>query len=73
MYADNQIGVAFLKLLAPIVPIFTEVLGLFVAFVQTFIFIMLSMVYLSETVPHEDHEHEEHGHQGRDEALAEAH
>jgi F-type H+-transporting ATPase subunit a len=72
MYADTQIGVAFLELVAPIVPLFTIVLGLFVAFVQTFIFIMLSMVYLSETVPHDDHEHEEHG-QGRDEVLAEAH
>jgi len=46
--------------------------GVFVAFVQTFIFIMLSMVYLSETVPHEEHEHEEAGH-ARDEAIAEAH
>jgi hypothetical protein len=37
--------------------------------VQTFIFIMLSMVYLSETVPHEEHDTEEHGR----EAAAEAH
>jgi hypothetical protein len=32
---------------------------------------MLSMVYLSETVPHDDHDHEEHGH--GHEAVAEAH
>lgn len=70
MYADEQIGHAFLHdLIAPILPIFTIVLGLFVAFVQTFIFIMLSMVYLSETVPHEEHDTEEHGR----EAAAEAH
>jgi len=70
MYADEQIGHAFLHdLIAPILPIFTIVLGLFVAFVQTFIFIMLSMVYLSETVPHEEHDTEEPGH----EAAAEAH
>ncbi|HXG95234.1 MAG TPA: F0F1 ATP synthase subunit A [Blastocatellia bacterium] len=63
MYADQQIGHAFLyQLIAPIVPIFTIVLGVFVALVQTFIFIMLSMVYLSETVPHEEHDVEEHGH-----------
>jgi F-type H+-transporting ATPase subunit a len=62
MYADQQIGNAFVEqLIAPIVPIFTIVLGVFVAFIQTFIFIMLSMVYLSETVPHEEHDHEEHG------------
>jgi F-type H+-transporting ATPase subunit a len=71
MYADQQIGVSFLGLVAPLVPLFTIVLGVFVAFVQTFIFIMLSMVYLSETVPHDDHDHDEpaHGH----EAVAEAH
>jgi len=72
MYADAQIGHAFLyQLIAPIVPIFTVVLGVFVAFIQTFIFIMLSMVYLSETVPHEEHDTEEHGH--AHEELAEAH
>ncbi len=71
MYADQKIAGAFMGLIAPIVPIFTIVLGMFVAFVQTFIFIMLSMVYLSETVPHEEHDSEEHGH--AKEALAEAH
>ena len=71
MYADEQIGHAFLDLVAPIVPIFTIVLGIFVAFIQTFIFIMLSMVYLSETVPHEEHDSEDHGH--AHEELAEAH
>lgn len=72
MYADEQIGHAFLyQLIAPIVPIFTIVLGIFVAFIQTFIFIMLSMVYLSETVPHEEHDSEDHGH--AHEELAEAH
>lgn len=71
MYADQQIGGAFLSLVPILVPIFTIVLGLFVSFVQTFIFIMLSMVYLSETVPHEEHDHEEHGH--GHEAVAEAH
>src|SRR5712692_723217 len=71
MYADQKIAGAFIGLVAPIVPIFTIVLGMFVAFVQTFIFIMLSMVYLSETVPHEEHDEEDHGH--AHEAVAEAH
>jgi F-type H+-transporting ATPase subunit a len=62
MFADHMIGAQFLKLAPWFVPIFTIVLGMFVAFVQTFIFIMLSMVYLSETVPHEEHDVEEHGH-----------
>ncbi|HEU4387323.1 MAG TPA: F0F1 ATP synthase subunit A [Blastocatellia bacterium] len=70
MYADHQIASTFLSLVAPIVPMFTLVLGAFVSIVQTFIFVMLSMVYLSETVPHEEHDVEEHGHP---EKLAEAH
>jgi F-type H+-transporting ATPase subunit a len=69
MFADHQIGGTFYRLAPVLVPIFTIVLGLFVAFVQTFIFIMLSMVYLSETVPHEEHDTEDHGR----EATAEAH
>jgi F-type H+-transporting ATPase subunit a len=69
MFADHKIGETFLSLAPPLVPIFTIVLGVFVSFVQTFIFIMLSMVYLSETVPHEEHDHEDHGHG----AAAEAH
>src|SRR6185436_7103689 len=71
MFADHKIGEAFLGLVAPFVPIFTVVLGVFVAFVQTFIFIMLSMVYLSETVPHEEHDDEDHDH--AHEVVAEAH
>jgi F-type H+-transporting ATPase subunit a len=72
MFADHQIAGVFLNLAPWFVPIFTIVLGVFVSFVQTFIFIMLSMVYLSETVPHEEHDHEEaHGH--AHEAVAEAH
>jgi F-type H+-transporting ATPase subunit a len=70
MFADHLISQTFLQLAPWLVPIFTLVLGVFVAFVQTFIFIMLSMVYLSETVPHEEHDSaEEHGH-GK---VAEAH
>jgi F-type H+-transporting ATPase subunit a len=69
MFADHQIAGVFLDLVPWLIPIFTIVLGVFVSFVQTFIFIILSMVYLSETVPHEEHDEEGHGH----EAVAEAH
>jgi F-type H+-transporting ATPase subunit a len=62
MFADHKIGSVFLELAPWLVPIFTIVLGVFVSFVQTFIFIMLSMVYLSETVPHEEHDVDEPGH-----------
>lgn len=73
MFADHQIATVFLGLAPWLVPILTLVLGLFVCLVQTFIFIMLSMVYLSETVPHEDHEeHEEHEEHEHAHAVAEA-
>jgi len=61
MFADHEIATTFLRLAPWLIPIFTIVLGLFVSLVQTFIFVMLSMVYLSETVPHEEHDVEEHG------------
>lgn len=60
-FADHEIATTFLKLAPWFVPIFTIVLGMFVSLVQTFIFVMLSMVYLSETVPHEEHDVDEHG------------
>lgn len=68
IFADHQIGAVFLNMTPWLVPLFTIVLGVFVSFVQTFIFIMLSMVYLSETVPHEEHDSE-----GQHHAAAEAH
>ncbi len=60
MFADHKIGQTFLDLAPPLIPIFTLALGAFVCVVQAFIFIMLSMVYLSETVPHDEHDHDEH-------------
>ncbi len=55
MFVDEQLGVAFgtiYQILAPVLPM---LLGTFVAVVQTFIFIQLAIIYLSETVPHDDH------------------
>ena len=44
-----------------VLPIVLMPLGIFVAFIQTFVFILLSQLYLSE-VSHGSHEeHEEHG------------
>ncbi|HEY0005568.1 MAG TPA: F0F1 ATP synthase subunit A [Pyrinomonadaceae bacterium] len=50
-----------------VVPVLIMPLGLFVAFIQTFVFVLLSMVYISEVshAPHgehgQGHDHEEHG------------
>jgi F-type H+-transporting ATPase subunit a len=54
-----------------VIPVFLMPLGIFVAFIQTFVFILLSQLYLSEVShePHDDHaehagdfEASEHGH-----------
>ena len=62
IFADEKIAEAFTNIFPIGLPIATMALGTFVAIVQAFIFITLSMVYLSETVPHEEHDHDEHEH-----------
>lgn len=62
MFADEQVTATVATLFPPvtywIVPIFLMPLGVFVAFIQTFVFVLLSQLYLSE-VSHDSHE--EHG------------
>jgi F-type H+-transporting ATPase subunit a len=70
MFVDHTIAGVFESIQPWIVPIFLPLpLAVFVALVQTMVFVLLSMVYLSETVPHDEHEHDEHGHH---DALEEA-
>ncbi|CAN5879839.1 hypothetical protein BH18ACI4_BH18ACI4_11320 [soil metagenome] len=70
IFADEQVASTVAGIYAPItqwlLPILLMPLGVFVAFVQTFVFILLSQLYLSEVAhaPHEDHG--EHGEQGID-------
>ncbi|MBA3355890.1 MAG: F0F1 ATP synthase subunit A [Pyrinomonadaceae bacterium] len=65
IFADEQVSSTVAGIFPPItqwlVPVPLMVLGVFVAFVQTFVFILLSQLYLSEVshAPHE--EHDEHG------------
>jgi F-type H+-transporting ATPase subunit a len=66
LFADEKVVENIANLAPPYtywgVPILLMPLGLFVAFIQTFIFMFLSMVYISE-VSHPPHEeHAEHGH-----------
>lgn len=61
IFADEQIAEAFGSLMPWVIPSVLLILAVFVAFVQTFIFVMLSLVYLSETVPHDEHHHDGHG------------
>ena len=66
MFADEKVSHTVSNLYPDVthwlVPVFIMPLGLFVAFIQTFVFILLSQLYLSE-VSHGDHdEHEDHAH-----------
>jgi F-type H+-transporting ATPase subunit a len=68
MFADEQVSTT-VSGLYPVVthwvlPVFLMPLGVFVAFIQTFVFILLSQLYLSEVShgSHDEHEaHAEHG------------
>jgi len=75
MFSDEQVSSTVATLFPPvtywIVPVFLMPLGVFVAFIQTFVFVLLSQLYLSEVshASHEDHaedaEHaqaSDHGH-----------
>jgi F-type H+-transporting ATPase subunit a len=64
MFADDKIVMEITNLYPPfthfLVPLLLTVLGVFVAFVQTLVFTLLSMIYISEVShPHDEH-HEGH-------------
>ncbi len=67
IFADEQVALTVSSLGAPItywgIPVLLMPLGVFVAFIQTFVFVLLSQLYLSEVshAPHDEHEHAEHG------------
>ena len=66
MFSDEQVFVQITNLAPPftqfIVPLVLTLLGVFVAFVQAFVFTLLSTIYISEVshAPHDDHGHGEH-------------
>ncbi len=72
MFADEKIFLEITNLYPPVtqflVPLLLTTLGVFVAFVQTLVFTLLSMIYISE-VSHPPHDHHEEHH--ADEAHAE--
>ena len=70
MFSDEQVFVQITNLAPPfthfILPLVLTLLGVFVAFVQAFVFTLLSMIYIGEVshAPHDhddEHEHEAHG------------
>lgn len=60
---DHVVLGIFSELVPLVIPIIFLVLGIFVAFVQAFVFSLLSTVYIGLAVAHEEHGHEhEHAH-----------
>ena len=61
MFADEQISMQIAALAPPytqiLLPVVLMPLAVFVAFVQTLVFTLLSMIYISE-VTHEPHDHD---------------
>ncbi|MBL0161286.1 MAG: F0F1 ATP synthase subunit A [Bryobacterales bacterium] len=55
MLAGEQVTVGFLNMVPWVVPVIFMGLHVFVSFVQAFIFMMLTMVYVGQVVAHEDH------------------
>jgi F-type H+-transporting ATPase subunit a len=55
MLAGEKVTVVFLGLTYLIAPAVFMGLHVFVSFLQAYIFVLLTMMYLSETVPHEQH------------------
>jgi F-type H+-transporting ATPase subunit a len=52
---DHYATAIFFSLVSLLVPLPIMILGLFVCFVQAFVFILLSMVYFSGAIAHEEH------------------
>jgi F-type H+-transporting ATPase subunit a len=65
LFGDEQILGTITGLVGWIVPVFIMPLSVFVAFMQTFIFVLLSILYISEVSHHPDEHgaHEGHGHE----------
>jgi F-type H+-transporting ATPase subunit a len=78
MFADEKVAETIAHLFPPytfwLVPVFLMPLGVFVALIQTFVFILLSQLYISEVshAPHEEHGHDHAEHAEHKEALAAA-
>jgi F-type H+-transporting ATPase subunit a len=63
IYGEEQVSGAIAQMVQWIVPALLMPLGLLTSFLQTFIFIVLSMVYLGEVSHHHDEHHADDHHQ----------
>jgi len=75
MFSDEKVFVEITNIYPPfthfLVPLVLTGLGVFVAFVQAFVFLLLSMIYLGEVShAHDDHDAEEHAHEAHGDTAA---
>jgi F-type H+-transporting ATPase subunit a len=72
MFSDEKVFAEITNIAPPfthfLVPLVLTLLGVFVAFVQAFVFTLLSMIYIGE-VSHAPHDHDEHEHDTHGEAA----
>lgn len=72
MFSDEKVFAEITNIAPPfthfLVPLVLTLLGVFVAFVQAFVFTLLSMIYIGE-VSHPPHDHDEHEHDAHDDAA----
>ena len=72
MIGDHAVLVAFLGLMPVLVPLPFLALGLLVSLIQTFVFVLLSMIYIGlavEEMHHHDEKSEKHATEGMDDSL----
>lgn len=62
IYGEEQVSGAISEMISIGVPVLLMPLGILTSFLQTFIFIVLSMVYLAEVSHHSEEHGDEHGH-----------
>jgi F-type H+-transporting ATPase subunit a len=65
MFVDHLVVSVFAMLVALILPVPIMLMGVLVVSVQTYVFCLLSTVYIQMAIEHhDDHGHEEHAHEG---------
>ncbi|MFN7918782.1 MAG: F0F1 ATP synthase subunit A [Bryobacteraceae bacterium] len=55
MFAGEQVTLAFMKMVPLFIPVVFMGLHLFVSFLQAYIFALMTMIYVSSAVAHEEH------------------
>ena len=57
IFGDHTVLAVFMMLIPLIIPLPMLLLGIFVAIVQTFVFMLLSIIYIGAAIEHHEEEH----------------